>query len=126
VKCAFVKVRLEVGVGDSVVRDLDRILYRVYLGKQANTLRCLISISSYLELILDLDNCRLGTGVTLICTIQGNSHVILGNRPLKFLAIIASKWVCTYLIYPISAGLWNSIRPLAEHEYCEVQSVCSG
>ena len=91
-KCACVKVRLEVGVGDSAVRDLNQIFYRVYLRRQADTLRCLINLSSSLELRLDLGNCRLGTGVTLIPTaIQGSSHVIPGNRPLYFLAIVASK-----------------------------------
>ena len=35
----LVKVKkLEVGVGDSVVRGLNRILYRIYLEKQADTL----------------------------------------------------------------------------------------
>ena len=29
----LVKVRLEVGGGESVVRGLNRILYRIYLGK---------------------------------------------------------------------------------------------
>jgi len=43
----LVKVRLEVGVGESVVRGLNRILYRIYLGKQADTLWCLTEISSY-------------------------------------------------------------------------------
>ena len=34
----LVKVKLEVGVGDSVVRGLSRILYRIYPEKQADTL----------------------------------------------------------------------------------------
>ena len=83
-------MRLEVGVGDSVLRDPNRILYRVYLGKQADT-RCLTNISSYLELSLDLDNCRSDIGVTLIRTVQSSSHVIPGNRASKCLVIIASK-----------------------------------
>ena len=95
-KCTCVKVRLEVGVGDSVLRDPNRILYRIYLGKQADTLRCLTNISSYLELSLDLDNCRSGIGITLMRTVQGSSHVIPGNRASKCLVIIASKWVYTY------------------------------
>ena len=82
--------------------DLNRILYRAYLGKQANTLRCLINISSYSELSPELDNGRLGTGVALISTIQGSSHVIPGNRQLKFVAIIASKWVYRMRISNIS------------------------
>ena len=68
-KCGCVKVSLSVGVGDSVVKDMNRIFYRGYLGKQADTPRCLINIGSYSELSLDLDNCRLSIGVTLICTV---------------------------------------------------------
>jgi len=101
----LVKVRLEVCVGESVVRGMNRILYRIYLGKQADTLWYLIEISSYSELSLDLGGCKFSTGVTLIRTIQGGCHVILSNRTLKFLAIVASKWLYTYPIYHISAGL---------------------
>jgi len=70
-----------------------RILYKVHLGKQADTLRCLINLGSYSELSLGLCNCRLGTGVTLIGAIQGSSQVNPGSWPLRLLAIIASKWV---------------------------------
>ena len=62
----LVKVRLEVGVGDSVVRGLNRILYRIYLEKQANALWCLIEISPYSELSLDLGGCKF--------KLRGNYH----------------------------------------------------
>ena len=84
------------------MRVPDRTFYKVYLEKQADTLRYLINIGSYSELSLDLDSCRLGTRVTLIGTIQGSSQVNPSSPPFRFLAIIASKLAHTY---PTSEGL---------------------
>ena len=84
------------------MRVPDRTFYKVYLEKQADTLRYPINIGSYSELSLDLDSRRLGTRVTLIGTIQGSSQVNPSSPPFRFLAIIASKFAHTY---PTSEGL---------------------
>jgi len=70
----LVKVRLEDGVGESVVRGPNRILYRIYLGKQADTLWRLFEISSYPELSLESGGCKFCRRFT------AGSHVMLSNR----------------------------------------------
>lgn len=70
----LVKVRLEDGVGESVVRGPNRILYRIYLGKQADTLWRLFEISSYSELSLESGGCkfcRRFRAVLMLCLVTG-------------------------------------------------------